>query len=255
MIEVRAATGRPRSGPRWTSGARSSSTSRASALEEDRDGRDDAALHLVAFLDGALVGTCRLLVSGDRVKLGRMVVKATARGRGIAGLLLAEADARARDLGASTIVLGAQLTATGVYERAGYERYGDVFDDAGHRPRDDAQGALGSRDARGPDRSAQRPAHDRRRRPRRPPGGGAEHDAAGPDRPGEGPVPRGPRGPHPARDLRGAPGRRRARHAGLARARGAEPVPGAGSRQPGAAALRQARPAPRAAGDAAVTRS
>jgi len=101
------------------------------ALEEDRDGRDDAALHLVAFLDGALVGTCRLLVSGDRVKLGRMVVKATARGRGIAGLLLAEADARARDLGATTIVLGAQLTATGVYERAGYERYGDVFDDAG----------------------------------------------------------------------------------------------------------------------------
>ena len=101
------------------------------ALEEDRDGRDDAALHLVAFLAGALVGTCRLLLSGDRVKLGRMVVKATARGRGIAGLLLAEADARARDLGAATIVLGAQLTATGVYERAGYERYGDVFDDAG----------------------------------------------------------------------------------------------------------------------------
>jgi predicted GNAT family N-acyltransferase len=60
-----------------------------------------------------------------------MVVKATARGRGIAGLLLAEADARARDLGAATVVLGAQLTATGVYERAGYERYGDVFDDAG----------------------------------------------------------------------------------------------------------------------------
>ena len=101
------------------------------ALEEDRDGRDDAALHLVAFLDGALVGACRLLLSGDRVKLGRMVVKATARGRGIAGLLLAEADARARDLGASTIVLGAQLTATGVYERAGYEPYGEVFDDAG----------------------------------------------------------------------------------------------------------------------------
>jgi predicted GNAT family N-acyltransferase len=101
------------------------------AIEEDRDGRDDQALHLVAFDGGELVGTCRLLVDGDRIKLGRMVVKATARGRGIAGLLLAEADARARDLGARTIVLGAQLTATGVYERAGYVAYGDVFDDAG----------------------------------------------------------------------------------------------------------------------------
>ena len=101
------------------------------ALEEDRDGRDDDALHLVAFADGELVGTCRLLPDGDRVKLGRMVVRATARGQGIAGLLLAEADARARDLGARTIVLGAQLTATGVYERAGYVAYGDVFDDAG----------------------------------------------------------------------------------------------------------------------------
>ncbi|MEP6954657.1 MAG: GNAT family N-acetyltransferase [Solirubrobacteraceae bacterium] len=101
------------------------------AIEEDRDGRDDAALHLVALDGGELVGTCRLLLDGDWVKLGRMVVKATARSRGIAGLLLADADARARDLGATTIVLGAQLTATGVYERGGYERYGDVFDDAG----------------------------------------------------------------------------------------------------------------------------
>ncbi len=101
------------------------------ALEEDRDGRDDAALHLVALDGGELVGTCRLLLDGERVKLGRMVVRASARGRGVAGLLLAEAEDRARDLGATAIVLGAQLTATGVYERAGYERYGDVFDDAG----------------------------------------------------------------------------------------------------------------------------
>lgn len=101
------------------------------AIEEDRDGRDDAALHLVALLDGVMVGTCRLLGDGDRVKLGRMVVRASARGQGIAGLLLAEADARARDLGAARIVLGAQLTARGVYERAGYAAYGDVFDDAG----------------------------------------------------------------------------------------------------------------------------
>jgi predicted GNAT family N-acyltransferase len=131
VIEVRAAAGPPEVWAALDLRREVFVDEQGVALEEDRDGRDDAALHLVAFLDGALAGTCRLLLDGDRVKLGRMVVKRTARGRGIAGLLLAEADARARDLGAATIVLGAQLTATGVYERAGYERYGDVFDDAG----------------------------------------------------------------------------------------------------------------------------
>ena len=131
MIEVRAAAGPPEVWAALDLRREVFVDEQGVALEEDRDGRDDAALHLVAFLDGALVGTCRLLLSADRVKLVRMVVKAAARGRGIAGLLLAEADARARDLGARAIVLGAQLTATGVYERAGYERFGEVFDDAG----------------------------------------------------------------------------------------------------------------------------
>jgi predicted GNAT family N-acyltransferase len=131
VIEVRAAAGPPEVWAALDLRREVFVDEQGVALEEDRDGRDDAALHLVAFDGGELIGTCRLLLDGGRVKLGRMVVKAAARGRGIAGLLLAEADARARDLGATTIVLGAQLTATGVYARAGYERYGDVFEDAG----------------------------------------------------------------------------------------------------------------------------
>jgi predicted GNAT family N-acyltransferase len=132
VIEVRAAAGQPEVWAALDLRREVFVDEQGVALEEDRDGRDDAALHLVAFDDGGeLAGTCRLLLDGGRVKLGRMVVRADARGRGIAGLLLAEADARARDLGATTIVLGAQLAATGVYERAGYARYGEVFDDAG----------------------------------------------------------------------------------------------------------------------------
>ncbi|MDP9347214.1 MAG: GNAT family N-acetyltransferase [Actinomycetota bacterium] len=131
MIEVRAAAGPPEVWAALDLRREVFVDEQGVALQEDRDGRDHAALHLVAVDGGELVGTCRLLGDGDRMKLGRMVVRASARGRGVARLLLAEADARARDLGATTIVLGAQLTATGVYERAGYERYGDVFDDAG----------------------------------------------------------------------------------------------------------------------------
>jgi predicted GNAT family N-acyltransferase len=100
-------------------------------LEDELDGRDDEALHIVALDDGVLVGTCRLLVEGDTVTLGRMAVARAARGRGLAGELLAEAEARSRELGARRIVMAAQVGARSVYERVGYEPYGDVFLDAG----------------------------------------------------------------------------------------------------------------------------
>jgi predicted GNAT family N-acyltransferase len=101
------------------------------SLAEERDGRDDEALHLVVVDDGDLVGTCRLLLVGSEVKLGRMAVAPAYRGRGLAAELLVEADARARELQAQRIVLAAQLTAQALYERAGYAPYGDVFLDAG----------------------------------------------------------------------------------------------------------------------------
>jgi predicted GNAT family N-acyltransferase len=100
------------------------------SLEEERDGRDDEAMHHVVVEGGEIVGTCRLLAEGSDVKLGRMAVAASHRGRHLAAALLAEADAQARELHARRIVLAAQLTAQAVYDRAGYAPYGDVFLDA-----------------------------------------------------------------------------------------------------------------------------
>lgn len=100
-------------------------------LEDELDGRDEEAVHLVVLAGRRLVGTCRLLVEGDTVSLGRMAVARAARGRGVAGALLAEADVRARELGGRRIVLAAQVEAQGVYARAGYVPYGNVFLDAG----------------------------------------------------------------------------------------------------------------------------
>jgi predicted GNAT family N-acyltransferase len=98
---------------------------------EELDHHDAGALHLVAVRDGAVVGTCRLVASGDTVRLGRMAVAPAERGRGIAARLLAEADARAAGRGAQRIALAAQLGATGLYERAGYRAVGDRFLEAG----------------------------------------------------------------------------------------------------------------------------
>ena len=78
-----------------------------------------------------VVGTCRLLPDGERIKLGRMAVARSRRGEGIAALLLAEADRQAAAHGAKRISLGAQLPAVSVYERAGYTARGEVFLDAG----------------------------------------------------------------------------------------------------------------------------
>ena len=98
---------------------------------DERDGRDADAMHLVAVEDGIVIATCRLLIEGTTVKLGRMAVARSRRGLGLARALLSEADARARALGAERIVLAAQLGAQTLYERAGYEPDGEVFLDAG----------------------------------------------------------------------------------------------------------------------------
>jgi len=100
-------------------------------LDEELDGRDAEALQLVALESGAVLGTCRLLLEGERAVLGRMAVAAPARGRGIGAALLEAADAAARAAGARHVVLAAQLAARGLYERYGYAASGASFLDAG----------------------------------------------------------------------------------------------------------------------------
>ena len=101
-------------------------------LAGDRDGSDQEALQLVAVDDGVVIGTCRMLIEpGGTAKFARLCVRANARGRGIAGRLLAAAEAEARKAGARRIGMHAQTDALGLYERAGYRAYGERFDEEG----------------------------------------------------------------------------------------------------------------------------
>lgn len=101
------------------------------APEEELDGRDGEALHLVAVERGRVIGTCRLLTEGDTAKLGRMAVARDARRRGVGRLLLAAAEAHARDAGSGRVALAAQTGARPLYASAGYVARGGPFIDAG----------------------------------------------------------------------------------------------------------------------------
>jgi predicted GNAT family N-acyltransferase len=99
---------------------------------EEIDGRDGEAVHLVAVgEDGRVLGTCRLLFVDRTLQFSRPAVDADARRRGVATLLLREADREARAAGARRIVLHAQTYARELYTAAGYEERGRVFVEAG----------------------------------------------------------------------------------------------------------------------------
>jgi predicted GNAT family N-acyltransferase len=56
--------------------------------EEEFDSYDLTATHVVALLDGSVVGCLRILFLAEHVKFGRVVVAATARGQGIASRMM-----------------------------------------------------------------------------------------------------------------------------------------------------------------------
>jgi predicted GNAT family N-acyltransferase len=96
-------------------------------LAADQDGLDGEALHIVAFEDGRLAGTCRLVVDDRIARLGRMAVEPDLRGRGIGAALLDDAERESRSAGATRIHLHAQTAARTLYERGGFEIRGEEF--------------------------------------------------------------------------------------------------------------------------------
>jgi predicted GNAT family N-acyltransferase len=99
-------------------------------LHEEVDAHDAAAIHFVALVDGAAVGTARLRMLPDGTpKAERVAVRAPWRRRGVGEALMRALESAAR--GASEIVLNAQVPVIAFYERLGYRAEGPVFDEAG----------------------------------------------------------------------------------------------------------------------------
>lgn len=107
------------------------------SLEEEVDGLDPKAVHLLAFQGDRPVGTARLLAKGATGKIGRVCVLADLRGQGIgAGLIRASLDHWRGTPGIMRAELGAQIHAIGFYQALGFSAYGPQYLDAGILHRD-----------------------------------------------------------------------------------------------------------------------
>ena len=107
------------------------------SLEEEQDGLDPEAVHFLASIDGAPVGTLRILIKGDTGKIGRICVVQSARGTGCGASLVRSALAYLSTVPDVTrAMLGSQEHAIGFYERLGFVAFGPTYMDAGIPHRD-----------------------------------------------------------------------------------------------------------------------
>lgn len=100
-------------------------------VELEIDEQDETALHFVALQDGVVVATMRLLPYGDAVKIGRVAVRLDVRRRGIGARLMRHGIEHARQIGAGSVMLDAQVSSMPFYLSLGFVGEGEPFDDAG----------------------------------------------------------------------------------------------------------------------------
>ena len=98
--------------------------------EEEWDGTDAGAIHLVVYDNAVPVATGRILIEGEDFHLGRIAVLKEYRKQGLGDFLMRLLIRRAFELGGTRQVIHAQLQAKGFYEKLGFAAYGDEFIEA-----------------------------------------------------------------------------------------------------------------------------
>ena len=99
--------------------------------EDEFDAYDLTATHVVAIYEGDVAGCLRIVFLPEHAKFGRVVVAASARGRGIASKMMRYAMELAQACGETRFYLTAQSDKLALYEKLGFVAFGDEFDDAG----------------------------------------------------------------------------------------------------------------------------
>lgn len=97
------------------------------SLRDEFDEHDgDGSRYIVLLDDGYPIATCRFYETAPTtVMMGRVVVLPEFRGRQLGRKLVEEAQRWIEELGYREISIEARTTATGFYEKLGFERVGD----------------------------------------------------------------------------------------------------------------------------------
>lgn len=101
-------------------------------IEMEVDEYDRKCNHLVLLdTQEKVVGTLRLVSKGDKIKLGRFVIRRSHRGRGLGNLMMQSAFDVVKQRGFRQMILEAQTYVVHFYEKWGFEVVGEEFMDAG----------------------------------------------------------------------------------------------------------------------------
>lgn len=97
------------------------------------DEHDETATHLAAYDErGEPIGSGRFRSLDEETgKVERVAVLADRRDSGLGRAIMGQIEAIARDRGVERLVLHSQTRAAPFYERVGYERVGEEFEEAG----------------------------------------------------------------------------------------------------------------------------
>jgi predicted GNAT family N-acyltransferase len=87
-------------------------------------------LHIAAYEDDQMLGCCMLVEEEpDTVRLRQMAVINDLQGKGVGRALMQFAENLARDRGYKRITMHARKNATGFYEKMGYKKVGQEFEE------------------------------------------------------------------------------------------------------------------------------
>ncbi len=96
--------------------------------EPEVDGLDPECVHVLADLEGQLVGTARLFMDQQPIKIGRIAVHPQRQGQGLGTQIL---DYIHELIGDQSAAMSAQAYLHPWYSRLGWQAVGDLYDEAG----------------------------------------------------------------------------------------------------------------------------
>ncbi|MEH1909711.1 GNAT family N-acetyltransferase [Nostoc sp.] len=95
------------------------------------DGKDEISDHLIAYLNGEVVGTTRIRYLDERTaKIERLAVLSTARGQGIGKKIMIKALEVIANKNIPEVVIHAQEYVKDLYKKLDFVEDGEIFEEA-----------------------------------------------------------------------------------------------------------------------------